>query len=332
MKYIVILYTAFTCLISSYPLHAADSNELRIRTMIDIQQTAERLEAHLRALTETIGERSVRYPENLDKTADYIRLFYENIGIAVQRDPYDYVDFKVDNVIADISTGAQPSRRYLLGAHYDSVSGTVGADDNASAIAVQLETARGLKALFKQAGLDLTVTFVSFALEEPPAYGTRYMGSRVYAKRARKEQEKIDGMICLEMVGYACYEPGCQKYPFPLGFFGYPKQGNYIGIVSNFKSGKFTQALFNAFQNNPELPVIKTKIPFNGRIVPSVRLSDHASFWDQGFKAVMITDTAFFRNPHYHRPSDTKEKLDYRFMAELVESLLLFFKSHQSEP
>ena len=156
------------------------------------------------------------------------------------------------------------------------------------------------------------------------------MGSRVYAKKARKVQLKIDGMICLEMVGYACYEPGCQQYPFPLGFFGYPKEGNYIGIVGNFKSGGFAKALFKAFQNNPELPVIKIKIPFNGRILPAVRLSDHASFWDQGFKAVMITDTAFFRNPHYHRSSDTIEKLDYRFMAELVESLLIFFKSHRN--
>ena len=329
MKYIVILYAAITFGIVSHHLHAADNSEVQRHSMIDIQQTVERLEVHLRALTETIGERSVRFPENLNKTADYIRSFYENIGIAVHRDPYDYVDFKVDNVVAKISTGPQPTRRYLLGAHYDSVSGTVGADDNASAIAVQLETARGLKELFEQANLDLAVTFVSFALEEPPAYGTRYMGSRVYAKRARKEQEKIDGMICLEMVGYACYEPGCQHYPFPLGFFGYPKEGNYIGIVSNFKSGEFTQALFETFQKNPELPVIKSKIPFNGRIIPSVRLSDHASFWDQGFKAVMITDTAFFRNPYYHRPSDTKEKLDYRFMAELVESLLLFFKSHR---
>jgi hypothetical protein len=299
--------------------------------VIDIQETIERLEAHLRTLTETIGERSVRFPEHLDKTAEYVQSFYEDIGIAVHREPYDYSDFKVDNVVAEISTGPQPSCRYLLGAHYDSVSGTVGADDNASAIAVQLETARCLKALLGREALDLAVTFVSFALEEPPVYGTRYMGSRVYAKKARKVQEKIDGMICLEMVGYACHEPGCQHYPFPLGFFGYPKEGNYIGIVGNFKSGGFTKALFKAFQNNPELPVIKIRIPLNGRILPAVRLSDHASFWDQGFKAVMITDTAFFRNPHYHRPSDTMEKLDYRFMAELVESLLLFFKSHQGE-
>jgi hypothetical protein len=297
--------------------------------MIDIQQTGERLEAHLRALTEIIGERSVRFPENLTKTAEYIQSFYEDTGIAVHREPYDYSDFKVANVVAEISSGPPPSRRYLLGAHYDSVSGTIGADDNASAIAVQLETARGLKELLGQESLDLAVTFVSFALEEPPAYGTRYMGSRVYAKKARNEQKKIDGMICLEMVGYACYEPGCQQYPFPLGFFGYPKEGNYIGIVGNFKSGGFTKTLFKALQKNPELPVIKLKIPFNGWILPAVRLSDHASFWDQGFKAVMITDTAFFRNPHYHRSSDTMEKLDYRFMAELVESLLLFFKSHR---
>jgi hypothetical protein len=311
--------------------HADTTVEDRRTAMINIQQTAEQLKAHLRALTQTIGERSVRYPENLKSTADYIQSFYKDIGIEVHREPYDYSDFKVDNVVAGISSAPQPSRRYLLGAHYDSVSGTVGADDNASAIAVQLEIARGLKALLGQENFDLAVTFVSFALEEPPAYGTRYMGSRVYAKKARKEQEKIDGMICLEMVGYACYETGCQHYPFPLGFFGYPKEGNYIGIVGNFKSGGFTKALFTAFQKNPELPVIKLKIPFNGWILPAVRLSDHASFWDQGFKAVMITDTAFFRNPHYHRPADTMEKLDYRYMAELVESLLLYFKSHGSE-
>jgi hypothetical protein len=328
MKYIVIVvYTALIFVFPRYNLHAADGRVVGRSFMIDIQETTQRLEAHLKALTQTIGERSVRFPENLEKTARYIQSFYEDIGIAVHTEPYDYADFKVANVVAEISSGSQPTRRYLVGAHYDSVSGTVGADDNASAIAVQLETARSLKALFDQAPPDLAVTFVSFALEEPPAYGTRHMGSRVYAKKARQAQEKIDGMICLEMVGYACYEAGCQQYPFPLGFFGYPKQGNYIGIVGNFKSGDFTNSLFDAFQKNPELPVIKLKVPFNGRILPAIRLSDHASFWDQGFKAVMITDTAFFRNPHYHRSSDTMEKLDYRFMAELVESFVLFFNS-----
>lgn len=329
MKYLVVSFLLVIIFILGPNGHAADTDEDRRSSMIDIQQTAERLKEHLRALTVTIGERSVRFPENLEKTAAYIQSFYEDIGLLVHREPYDYTDFKVANVVAKISTAPHPSRRYLLGAHYDSVAGTVGADDNASAIAVQLETARNLKVLLDQEELDLAVKFVSFALEEPPAFGTRYMGSRVYAKKARKEQEKIDGMICLEMVGYACYEPGCQHFPFPLRFFGYPKEGNFIGIVGNFKSGGFTKELFNTFQKNPGLPVVKLKVPLNGWILPSVRLSDHASFWDQGFKAVMITDSAFFRNPHYHLPSDTMEKLDYRFMAELVESLILFFCSHR---
>jgi Zn-dependent M28 family amino/carboxypeptidase len=153
------------------------------------------------------------------------------------------------------------------------------------------------------------------------------MGSRVYAKKARQAQEKIDGMICLEMVGYTCHEPGCQRYLLPLRFMGFPKEGNFIGIVSNFKSGDFAEGLRQSFETNKELPVVKLKVPFNGWIIPSVRLSDHASFWDQGYKAVMITDSAFLRNPHYHLPTDTMETLDFQFMAELVESILLFFQS-----
>ena len=297
--------------------------------MIDIPKTVERLKAHLHELTEIIGERSVRLPENLAKTAEYIQSFYKDIGLVVHTEPYDYHNFQVANVIVEVTSGSSPARRYLVGAHYDSVAGTVGADDNASAIAVQLEVARHVKALFDRKEHDLAVKFVSFALEEPPTYATQYMGSRVYAKKARREQEKIDGMICLEMVGYTCYEPGCQKYLFPLKFLGYPKEGNFIGIVSNFNSGGFAKDLLNSFEENSELPAVKLKVPFNGWILPSVRLSDHASFWDQGYKAVMVTDSAFLRNPHYHLPSDTMEKLDYKFMAELVESLVMFFYSHQ---
>ena len=297
--------------------------------MIENHETQKKLKLHLKALTETIGERSVRTPKNLNKTVAYILSFYNDIGIKAWRESYNYEGFEVANVVAEISSGPDPARRYILGAHYDSVAGTVGADDNASAVAVQLETARHLKEMFEQQKIDLNVKLVSFALEEPPAYRTPFMGSRVYAEKARRENEKIDGMICLEMVGYACYEPGCQKYPFPLGFFDYPESGNFIGIVGNFKSGDFTGALVKEFQKNDRLPVVKLTVPFNGWVIPSVRLSDHASFWDQGYKAVMVTDSAFFRNPYYHTPADTMEKLDYRFMAKLVESLLLFFKSHR---
>jgi len=296
--------------------------------MIAIHETEARLRSHLSALTVDIGERSVRVPGNLKKTADYIRGFYKGIGIDVRLEPYDYHGFEVANVVAEVQLGPNPARRILIGAHYDSVAGTVGADDNASAVAVQLETARQVMALKESIDLDLEIVFVSFALEEPPAYGTRFMGSRVYAEQARRRNERIDAMLCLEMVGYTCSEPGCQSYPFPLMFLGYPKEGNFIGIVGNFDSRGLTRSIFSSFRKNPGLPVIKLTVPLNGWIMPAVRLSDHASFWDEGFEAVMITDSAFYRNSHYHQVTDTMQMLDYRFMAELVESLVTFLVQH----
>jgi len=295
--------------------------------VIDVQKTAERLHSHVEHLTVTIGERSVRLPENLETSAAYIETFYRNLEIPVQREPYNYHDFTVANIVAELESSANPTRTYLLGAHYDSVWGTVGADDNASAIAVQLETARELKYALAGKELNVGVRFVSFPLEEPPVYGTRYMGSKVYAKQAKKEKQRLDGMLCLEMVGYTCHQKGCQSYPFPLMFMGYPEEGNFIGIVGNIRSKGLTSSLYKAFQRNRDLPVVKLTVPFSGWVMPSVRLSDHASFWDQGYKAVMITDSAFYRNPYYHQPSDTMDKLDFQFMAELVESLVIFFQS-----
>jgi Zn-dependent M28 family amino/carboxypeptidase len=205
----------------------------------------------------------------------------------------------------------------------------VGADDNASAVAVQLETARQLAALADRENLDLAVRLASFALEEPPAFDTPRMGSRVYAHQAKRSGEQIDGMICLEMVGYTCSTPGCQKYPFPLMFFDYPDKGEFIGIVGNLKSLGLTRSLARSFKQNPELPVISLTVPFGGWLLPSIRLSDHSAFWDFGYKAVMVTDSAFYRNPHYHLPSDTLDKLDYGFMAEVVESLMRFFSTRK---
>jgi hypothetical protein len=124
-----------------------------------------------------------------------------------------------------------------------------------------------------------------------------------------------------------CDEPGCQSYPFPLMFMNYPKAGNFIGIVGNSSSRGLTRSLERAFQKNPSLPVVTLTVPLNGWVLPSIRLSDHASFWDENFNAVMVTDSAFYRNPNYHLPSDTMDRLDFRRMAELVKSLLIFFGS-----
>lgn len=296
-------------------------------SMVDKNVTMAELKDHVRALTVDIGERSVRRPENLARTEAYIVSFYRDLGISVKTAPYSYRDVTVANVVADVAFKNDAAERFLVGAHYDSVAGTVGADDNASAVAVQLETARHLAALAPPEDLDLTVRFVFFALEEPPAFDTPQMGSRVYARQAKRSGEKIDGMICLEMVGYTCSTPGCQNYPFPLMFFDYPDTGEFIGIVGNLRSRGLTRSLARAFKQNPELPVIPLTVPLRGWLMPSIRLSDHSAFWDHGFKAVMITDSAFYRNPDYHLPSDTMEKLDYGFMAEVVESLVGFFSS-----
>ncbi len=301
-------------------------------SMNNIHKTEQNLKAHIEVLTKTIGERSVKRLWQHEQAAKYIENFYGSINVASRRESYAFGKEQVSNIIADIVFGSGDGKVFLVGAHYDSLSGTVGADDNASAVAVQLEVARELAQLKDTKNINLRIRLVSFALEEPPAYATWSMGSRVFARQAKKAKERIDGMICLEMVGYTCHEPGCQAYPFPLMFLGYPKTGDFIGIIGNFRSRKFTRSLFDSFEKNKALPVVKLTVPWSGYLIPNVRLSDHASFWDEGYKAVMITDTAFYRNPHYHRPSDTMDKLDFAFMSQLVNSLVQFFISQGDLP
>lgn len=300
----------------------ADGKEARVP---DKQQIIQQLNGHLSMLTRTIGERSINYPVNLENSAVYIQAQFESYGLAVERQTYRYRHMNVSNVAARFQPPVNSGAHYVIGAHYDSVSGTVGADDNASAIAVLLETASAMQRVYGSGGEGPEITFVAFTLEEPPVYGTSYMGSRVFASKAREEGMSIDGMICLEMVGYTCSAPGCQSYPFPLKYLGYPKEGTFIGVVGNVKSLGFSRNLSRSLKDNPNLPTVSLTVPFNGRIMPAIRLSDHASFWDKGYPAVMVTDSAFFRNPHYHQPSDTMETLDIDFMAELVHGLMIFF-------
>jgi len=294
---------------------------------MDRQILINTLRDHLTLLTRTIGERSIRIPKNIEASAAYIHEKFEAYGLKAERQTYRYRGSNVSNIVGRMQQPNTPSVHIVIGAHYDSVAGTVGADDNASAVAVMLETAKAVQIMARSGKIGTDLTFVAFALEEPPVYGTKYMGSRVFAASATQDGRTIDGMICLEMVGYTCQEPGCQHYPFPMQFFGYPNDGTFIGIVGNMKSLQFTRMLKKSFQHNPNLPVETLTVPFNGWIMPSVRLSDHASFWSNGYRAVMVTDSAFFRNPNYHLPSDTMETLDLDFMAELVISLVTFFSS-----
>ncbi len=286
----------------------------------DMAALAAALRRHVQVLTVEIGERSVADLARHERAARYLAETFRSAGLHVWEEPYAYGSTTVSNIVAETGSAAS-TRRYLVGAHYDSLAGTVGADDNASAVAVLLETARLVHVAGCGAASRAAVQFIAFALEEPPAYGTRFMGSRVRARNAKKARERIDGMICLEMVGYTCRKPGCQSYPFPLNFMDYPSTGDFIGIVGNFRSRGLVRAMERAFKKNRELPVVTLTVPLNGWVIPSVRLSDHAPFWDAGFPAVMVTDSAFYRNPYYHTVHDTLDTLDFAFMAQLVKSL-----------
>ncbi len=202
----------------------------------------------------------------------------------------------------------------MIGAHYDTVTGTPGADDNASGIAGLLELAR----LLNNQSFDKTVRFVAFALEEPPLFRSKFMGSYVYAQSLKKKGEDIKGMICLEMIGYFTDKPESQF--FPLSFFRwiFPNKGNFIIFVSNLQSKFFLNRVKSGFKKGADLPVESLSTQ---SIVPGIDFSDHRSFWKFGYNALMVTDTAFYRNPNYHGIGDVPETLDYARMAEVVLGL-----------
>ncbi len=203
----------------------------------------------------------------------------------------------------------------VIGAHYDSVPGSPGADDNASGVAGLLELAR----LLRDYENRKTLHFVAFTHEEPPYFLTSKMGSHVYARSLKKSRLPVDVMICLEMIGYGGMHVG-QTYPFPLmrQIGRYPKRGDFIGIIGNLRSRKFATFIRDRMREGCAVGVERLSVP---GFLPPFNLSDHASFWRHGYRAVMITDTAFQRNPHYHMASDLAETLSYEFLAEVVRGL-----------
>ncbi len=208
------------------------------------------------------------------------------------------------NIVGTHAGAMAPREQVLVVAHYDTKPGTPGADDNASAVAAMIEIARMLCPMRFQR----TLQFVGFALEE---YG--YQGSRRFAHRARRGQRDILGVLDLEMVGFTS-----PRQRLPAGIRARPT-GDFIGVVGNRRSRVLVEAFVGAARRAvPSLPVESMVVTWNGYLFPIVRLSDHASFWDVGMPAIMITDTAFLRNPHYHLPSDTLETLDLSFLARVV--------------
>ena len=272
-----------------------------------------RLANHVQRLAGQIGERNLRRPGSLGAAAAYIETQWNEMGYEVTRQGYVAGGVECFNLEVALPGTGSAQESLVVGAHYDTVSGSPGADDNASGVAALIEISRKLKEMSPKRTLRLA----AFANEEPPFFFWGEMGSLVYAREARRRREDIRLMISLEMLGYYLDEPGSQAYP-PLFRYFHPDKGNFIAFVSNFGSLRQLRHAARTFRRQSDFP-LETAAAFSW--IPGIAWSDHLSFWRAGYKAFMCTDTAFFRNPYYHSAEDTPEKLDYVRLARLTDAL-----------
>jgi Zn-dependent M28 family amino/carboxypeptidase len=281
----------------------------------DAMDTPSYLRLAVTTLSREIGSRPYDDAVKLDRTVKFIGGEFASAGLVVSYQSFTYRNRQYQNVIGELKGRAMPEKVLVVGAHYDTVRTTPGADDNASGIAGLMGIAR----LLAGRSLDRTVRFVAFALEEPPVYRSRNMGSYHYAESLVKKRETVEGMICLEMIGFFSDREGSQHYPLPFMKLKFPKVGNYISLVGNRRSRKFTHHVADSLRNATDLPVITLNAP---AIIAGIDFSDHWSFNKFRIPACMATDTAFYRNPNYHAPTDLPETLDYTRMAKVVEGLV----------
>jgi Zn-dependent M28 family amino/carboxypeptidase len=280
----------------------------------DRQKIEAALRLHVDRLAGLIGPRTYDKPKSIEAAMGYIRKQWSEMDYDVTEEPFDAIGVEARNLIVKKPGTSKADEIVLLGAHYDTVPTTPGADDNASAVAVLLEVSR----LLKDHQARRTARYVAFACEEPPFFNFSAMGSQHHARQSRKRSEKIVGMFCLEMVGYFSDAPGSQKIPpaIPKAIrWLFPKRGNFLAAVGNMASWKLCYRFRIGFKRAARLGLFSICLPEK---IGEIRLSDNSSFWDQGYPALMLTDTSFLRNPHYHQPTDTPDTLDYARMTEVT--------------
>ena len=278
----------------------------------DEQTLRAELVAHVEKLGGEIGERNVEFYDELRAAADYIAATFSDAGLPPRRDGYTVAGKLCENIEVEIP-GSTPDI-FVIGAHYDSVYGSPGANDNGSGIAALLALARR----FAGKPQERTLRFVAFPNEEPRHFQTGLMGSWVYASRCKERNDPIVGMMSLETIGYYSAARGSQVYPLPgLGAI-YPRTGNFIAFVGNVRSRALVRQAVGSFRKHGSLPSEGAALPAG---IPGVGWSDHWAFWQHGYRGIMVTDTAPFRYPHYHARSDTPDKLDYDSMTRLAYGL-----------
>lgn len=273
----------------------------------------EDLVEHVHQLATTIGERNVFQSGTLELAADYIEQMFAASGYEVEHQTYEVGNVICANLIVEIPGRVRPDEIVVVGAHYDSVRGSPGANDNASGMAAVLALARR----WQGAEPGRTLRFVAFVNEEPPFFQTPRMGSVVYARRCAERGEHIVAMLTPETIGYYSEERRSQRYPPPLNFF-YPSRGNFIAVVGNWRSRALVRKAVQTFRDTTTFPSEGAALP---GWIPGVGWSDHWAFWRQGYPGIMFTDTAPFRYPHYHRATDTADQLDYDRFTRVVSGI-----------
>ena len=281
---------------------------------VDRSKIESNLRLHVDRLAGLIGPRTLARPKTIVATTGYVSGQWREMGYDVALEHFDAIGDQATNLIIQRPGKKRADDIVLLGAHYDTVPTTPGADDNASAVAVMLEVSR----LLRDHQGKRTARYVAFACEEPPYFNVDCMGSQHHARVSRLRGDRIVGMLCLEMVGYFTDEPNSQQIPPTIPqslrrFF--PHRGNFLAAVGNLKSWKLGWGFRRGFKRATRLPLFSIQLPERVR---EIRLSDNSSFWDQGYPALMLTDTSFLRNPHYHLITDTPDTLDYTRMTDVT--------------
>jgi hypothetical protein len=285
---------------------------------------ASRLREHVRVLAGDIGERNEARYSALTHAAAHLDSVLHDLGFAVRQQVYLARGRRYANLEVEIRGTAAADEIVVVGGHYDTAPGAPGADDNASGAAAVIELARA----FAGSVPARTLRFVLFSNEEPPSFPSADMGSRHYADAASARHERIVAMLSIESIGYYDVEPGSQRYPFPLNLV-YPNTGDFIGFVSNLKSRPLVRRAMATFRAHARFPMQGAAAPW---WVPGVWWSDHWAFWRRGYPAIMITDTAPYRNVFYHTVDDTPDKLDYERMARVVDGLTAVVRDLVSSP
>ncbi len=279
-----------------------------------------RIIKHMTQITKTEKPRNYKELDQLNAIAGYILKEFSTYSDSAYFQEYKVADRIYKNVIC--SFGPKEARTVVVGAHYDVCLDQEGADDNASGVVGLLELAR----LLKDQQLNYRIELVAYTLEEPPFFRSEYMGSFIHAQSLDQNKTDVYGMVCLEMIGYFSDKPRSQEYPIGIMSLFYGKKGNYITMIKKTNAGKFARKFSSSYKKKK---MIRTKRFTGPQSIQGIDFSDHLNYWKFGFSAVMVTDTAFFRNRNYHQKSDTMETLDFHRMSKVIDGVFSVLVSLQ---